>query len=582
MKTLMLLTACGAAALFPCRARATDPLVSSWFTLDSGRYARVYTNAAAQSARTPAVAWSNGSQNQTLPAYSGIQEVDSSASWVYLRSTGLGSHVMGPWSVGFPNFPINTKTLYRLPRTTSVSASKTLTGLGAIGYFVDGVAMFDSRDGFYWNGTTEANGNGSWNRDAYVNEKATFDPAYAHQPNSGMYHYHASPIALRFLLGDHVDFDSASQTYSESAGPPTHHSPLLGWMSDGFPLYGPYGYSNPTNPTSGIRRMISGYVLRDGQNGTQDLTVTGRTNIPAWAVRLYGSTTVAGPNVSASYPLGRYLEDNDYLGDLGKTQGVDFDLDQYNGRWCVTPEFPGGTYAYFVSIAADGTPIFPYIIGRAFYGMPKGGSASSITESVVTNFIGGPNAAPQLNTPLADQVSGDILLTWSAAEGGTYLVQSANDFGAWNTVATNLLAQGNAGQTKVTSPSPHSFYRVARTGLADFDPVSGSAGQSSSGGIASIAPTSAARGTTFSATITLSTAANPQVPPQNAPINSLTLGTTAGTSATRPTQYTVQATFTIPANAAIGAQTVTIVFPGPPSDPTATITYTLADGFTVL
>jgi hypothetical protein len=27
------------------------------------------------------------------------------------------------------------------------------------------------------------------------------------------------------------------------------------------------------------------------------------------------------------------------LGDLGYTNGVQFDLDEYNGRQCVTPEF---------------------------------------------------------------------------------------------------------------------------------------------------------------------------------------------------------------------------------------------------
>ena len=55
------------------------------------------------------------------------------------------------------------------------------------------------------------------------------------------------------------------------------------------------------------------------------------------------------PNVSAWYPLGRYIEDHDYLGDLGKKQGRDFDLDENNARFCVTPEFPNGTWAYFVA-----------------------------------------------------------------------------------------------------------------------------------------------------------------------------------------------------------------------------------------
>ena len=34
------------------------------------------------------------------------------------------------------------------------------------------------------------------------NEAGRFDPAYAHQEQTGTYHYHANPIALRYLLGD--------------------------------------------------------------------------------------------------------------------------------------------------------------------------------------------------------------------------------------------------------------------------------------------------------------------------------------------------------------------------------------------
>jgi hypothetical protein len=83
------------------------------------------------------------------------------------------------------------------------------------------------------------------------------------------------------------------------------------------------------------------------------------------------------------------------------------------------------------------------------------------------------------------------------------------------------------------------------------------------------------------ATITLSATAQPAVPPQNAPVNSVTVGNVAGASVSRPTQYTVQATFAIPANAATGPQTVTVVFPGPPGNPTATVTYTLGNGFTI-
>src|SRR5256885_10722000 len=102
------------------------------------------------------------------------------------------------------------------------------------------------------------------------------------------------------------------------------------------------------------------------------------------------------------------MEDNDYLGDLGYMKGADFDLDEYNGRYCVTPQFPNGTYAYFVSINSSGSPAFPYNIGRAFYGNPTGASVSSITETVVTNFVGGSGSALKLQPPTVQSGSGDV------------------------------------------------------------------------------------------------------------------------------------------------------------------------------
>jgi hypothetical protein len=362
-----------------------DPRTNSWFTTYSGQYARIFTNDNMKATNVTLTTWSNGSQTQPAPAYCGVQEVDSSSNWVYVFSTGLAGYNMGPWQNGsFPNLPVNQKLLYRFPRTTNgVSTSKTLTGGGQIGIFVDGVEMFNSWDAFYWNGSSEVasmGGNtGYWNRDAYVNEGATFDAGNAHQQNTGTYHYHANPIALRYQMGDHVDYDSSTKTYSESTNAPIRHSPILGWVGDGFPVYGPYGYSNTTNSASGVRRMISGYVIRNGLFGTSNLTANGRTTIPAWAARAFGgSSNQSGPSVSI-YPLGRYMEDNDYLGDQGYALGVDFDLDEYNGRWCVTPEFPQGIYAYFVSISANGTPTFPYNIGRAYYGNATGGTVSSIS-----------------------------------------------------------------------------------------------------------------------------------------------------------------------------------------------------------
>jgi hypothetical protein len=558
-------------------ATAVDPRTNSWFTTYAGRYARIYTNDAMKTSGSSLTTWNNGSQAQTNPVYCGIQEVYSSSNWVYIRSTGLGSHVMGPWYLNaqhtqlFPNLPNNQKVLYRIPRVPSVPGAKTSSGGGAIGYFVDGIAMFNSWDAYYWNGSADVQGTGSgyWNRDAYVNESVTFDPAYAHQAG-GQHHYHADPIGLRYLLGDHVDFNAATKVYTESTNAPTKHSPILAWTADGYPLYGPYGYSAATNANSGVRRMISGYVIRNGQFGTSNLA-NGRVTIPAWAARLFNvSSNQAGPAVSTSYPLGRYMEDNDYLGDHGYVQGVDFDLDEYNGRWCVTPEFPGGTYAYFVAVSSNGTPAFPYNIGRGFYGSPVGGSVSTISESVVTNFLGNTNLVQRLNAPVVK--NGNVVLSWSAIEGGSYQVDATTnlaDSTGWTVLSAAVLPNQITGAYTNVTALDRRFYRVARTATAVFESAGATLFSTTS-----VAPGgSANRGSTVTVTITLP--GTPPNPPTSAVPTSVTLaGTITGASLSHPTTGTVLATFTILANATTGAQNIVVTFGSGP-------TYTMTGAFTI-
>jgi len=573
-------------------ARADDPRTNSWFTTYSGQYARIYTNDFSRTNGLTQAVWTNGTTVQALPAYCGVQEIYSSSNWVYIRGTGLGSFVMGPWYLDaqhqqpFPNWPVNQKTLYRFPRNPAVPAAKTSSGGGAIGYFVDGAAMFNSWDAYTWNtssNTDVQNSAGFWNRDAYVNEGASFDPNNAHQAG-GQYHYHANPPALRYQLGDHVDFNFATKIYTESTNAPLKHSPILAWVGDGYPLYGPYGYSVSTNPASGVRRMVSGYVLRNGQDGTQNLTVTSRTNLPAWAVRLYNvSATNSGPVVSISYPLGRYMEDNDYLGDLTNVltgtnyqPGADFDLDQYNGRFCVTPEFPGGTYAYFVSITSNGTPVFPYNIGRAFYGSPAGGSVTAITETVVTNFLGNTNLVSTLNPPGVK--NGTVTLTWSATEGGSYQVEAttnlANSSG-WTVLASAVSPNQTAGGYTNVSAANTQFYRVGRTAVSNFD----SAGTTVITTNTAAAPGgSASRGKSVIMTITFT--APPNLPPAGAPVTSVTVGSLTAANATCTASGTVVAILTIPAGATTGAQNVVVTFPPPPNQ-TQGPTYTLTGGFTI-
>lgn len=473
------------AAISSVSGQTADPQLASWQTTNTRRYARIYPNEAARLAGTSVTTWTRGTTSQTTPSYAGVIQVSSSANWVYLRTSGLGTHVMGPWYLNtaktqdFPSFPANSGTLYRFSRTPTIPATKTLTGAGPIGYFVDGVAAYDNRDTFSYSTASNTDGSpvngvrgdGVWNREAYANEGVTFDPAFAHQAMTS-HHYHANAPAVRFALGDHVDFNPTTKLYTESTAPVTKHSPIVAWLADGLPVYGPFGYSSPMNAASGLRRMTPGFVKRDGTNGTTNLASTGRTTLPAWAARVQNRSAtlpsnVVGPTVGTTYPLGSYLEDYDCLGDLGKIHGVDFDLNEYNVRFCVTPEFPNGTWAYFLTIEADGTPKFPNLIGRQFFGTPTGGNVNAINETVV-EYVRASQASPiSVN---ASQAGAAVAITWTSVEGATYRIETSPDGATWTALAgAAAITSAGSDTTSFSTATVAANYRVTLTALATYD-----------------------------------------------------------------------------------------------------------------
>lgn len=159
----------------------------------------------------------------------------------------------------------------------------------------------------------------------------------------------SSPRRLRNRLNDNL----VGLLLTETAGTKVH-SPILGFAYDGNPIYGPYAFSNPLDSTSSIVRMESGYSLK-----------TTRTNGP----------------VDAPYAMGTFIDDYEWTPtvDTGKTR-----LDVNNGRFCVTPEYPNGVYAYFTTIDAAGTPVFPYILGDNFYSLPvKSNYQSDVTQIAI-------------------------------------------------------------------------------------------------------------------------------------------------------------------------------------------------------
>lgn len=136
------------------------------------------------------------------------------------------------------------------------------------------------------------------------------------------------PKKLRLKYGDvenRSDSDIAGLTFS--------HSKILGWAYDGNPIYAQFGYSNPNSTSGGVKRLKSGY-LRVPTN-----TIQNNDNRPGDIVE---------------FPPGFFVNDF-YYENAG-------DLDEYNGRYCITPEYPNGTYAYFSVLDVNGNPGFPYCI----------------------------------------------------------------------------------------------------------------------------------------------------------------------------------------------------------------------------
>ena len=301
-----------------------------------------------------------------------VQTVQYSDAWVYVNTNGIPAYPTGPFQDGNPSQATDQNAIYKISLNPEVNTgTPTNTNGGNIGIFINGVSLFDYRDGVSWNNNSQAEGGGPimgppgqgvWNRDAIVAEREGFDCAKGH-PAMGNYHHHQNPSAFDMDIvpvSDVCDIYASDGLYVIDA---SAHSPLIGYAYDGFPIYGAYGFLN-TDGTGGITRMKSGYQLR---------------NITVRNTYANGTSVTAGPPINATYPLGRYREDYEYI----DHSEPDF-LDEHNGRFCVTPEYPGGIYAYFCTVDENWNSAYPYAVGPTFYGVKTGAKVNTITEAVTT------------------------------------------------------------------------------------------------------------------------------------------------------------------------------------------------------
>ncbi len=268
-----------------------------------------------------------------------IQSVYYTATDAYITASGVPSYNIGPWNSN-PNVPSNQNKVWKITLTpTKNTGTLTNTPLGNIGIWSNGVGAYNPKDGYAWNTATNAFAVSptatSLLRNAYVYEAVSFDACLGHPDGKGSYHNHVNPKCL---------YDATASTI---------HSPIIGYALDGFPIYGAYGYTN-TDGTGLIKRMTSSYVL---------------------------STTRTNPSLT-QVAAGGLCDDYVYTAGSG-------DLDIHNGRLCVTPEYPNGIYAYFVTIDGQGTPVYPFVLGPTFYGVVAAGvtSGTATIPTGATKYI---------------------------------------------------------------------------------------------------------------------------------------------------------------------------------------------------
>ena len=301
------------------------------------------------------------------------QHIEYSDDFVYVHTKGIPAYPTGPFNDGNPSQASDQNAIYKMPRIPQPAATPQNTNGGNIGIFINGVSLFDYRDGVGWNANNQSlcGGPGNppcpggpmaqtdWTRDAIPAEKLGFDCSKAH-PAMGNYHHHQNPSAFKLdieVVSDICNLYDAEGLYAIDVD---KHSPLIGFAYDGYPIYGAYGFQNKDG-SGGIARIKSGYQLRD---------ITERNT------HADGSSVDNGPDIGGDYFLGYFREDYEWIAH----EGEDDYLDVHNGRFSITPEYPNGTYAYFATVDDNWNSTYPYVVGPTFYGVKENRKVDTVTE----------------------------------------------------------------------------------------------------------------------------------------------------------------------------------------------------------
>jgi len=221
---------CGILSSAVASLAQTNPVITSWIQNTTGIVNRRY--AAGNS--TPIIGTDSAN----------VKTVLYSANWSYIRANGLPGYITGPFLDGNPSIATSQNAIFKMP-LNPVQNTGTLTNTtgGNIGLFINGVALFDYRDGVSWQNSTGTlkggpyggTGDGVWMRDAVVGERLGFDCAKGH-PAMGNYHHHQNPSAFKLdltVISTVCTLYDADGLYVIDS---TQHSPLIGFAFQSMEL----------------------------------------------------------------------------------------------------------------------------------------------------------------------------------------------------------------------------------------------------------------------------------------------------------------------------------------------------------
>lgn len=240
----------------------------------------------------------------------------------YIESNGVPDHDHGEFPRrGNPHAILPQTYKWRMPADPAEAKATTELGRHPFGVAMNGIP-FDPGTAEYW----QNDRNSGWRYEALSGHlNLGVDENNAHVQPNGAYHYHGLPIGVILNQGS-VD-----------------RMTLVGFAADGFPVYSNYGYEKVDDSKSGFKKMESSWTIRMG-------------------------TRPKEPESPGDDFDGRFVADYEYVEGYG-------DLDECNGRFGVTPEYPDGIYHYYI------TEQFPFI-PRKFKGTPD--------ESFMIRGAGGP------------------------------------------------------------------------------------------------------------------------------------------------------------------------------------------------